>query len=96
MNIEYLPVINIDDLQEAIELQYGEDTFKEHELRSLLFGACYSNDSFKRYSWEDAPYEYNKGYSWTTEEKVRLENLVAGYLADIIPNQKEVLIDIRW
>ena len=96
MNIEYLPVINIDDLQEAIELQYGEDTFKEHELRSLLFGDYYVNDSFKIYCWEDAPYEYNKGYSWTTEEKVRLENLVAGYLADIFPNQKEVLIDISW
>lgn len=96
MNIEYLPVINIDDLQEAIELQYGEDTFKEYELRSLLFDDYYSNDSFKRYSWEDAPYEYRKEYSWTTEEKVRLENFVAGYLADIIPNQKEALIDVSW
>ena len=41
-----MPVINADDLEDAINLQYGEGTIEE--IRNLLFGDDYYNDCYNQ------------------------------------------------
>lgn len=44
------PVINADDLERAIELQYD---IHIDDIRNLLFDDDYSNDSYKSFDLED-------------------------------------------
>lgn len=84
------PVIDIRDLEDAVNRQFGVDL----ELRPLLFNDYYANDSYKRY-WYDEIEEY-EGHEWQDERQIREENLVKTYLRDILPDYDAVLIDVSW
>lgn len=84
------PVIDIRDLEEAVNRQFDVDL----ELRELLFSDYYANDSYKRY-WYDEMEEY-EGHEWQDEEQIRYENMVKAYLQDILPDYQAVLIDVSW
>lgn len=84
------PVIDIRDLEEAVNRQFDVDL----ELRELLFNDYYTNDSYKRY-WYDEMEEY-EGHEWQDEEQIRHENMVKAYLQDILPDYQAVLIDVSW
>lgn len=84
------PVIDIRDLEEAVNRQFDVDL----ELRELLFNDYYANDSYKRY-WYDEMEEY-EGHEWQDEEQIRYENMVKAYLQDILPDYQAVLIDVSW
>lgn len=86
MNITFSPIISIDELEEAINLQYGIS----YDLRAILFHNNYSNDSFKRLY-------FNNDADETQEPEDSYEvNLVLGYLRDILPGHNSVLIDVSW
>lgn len=86
MDITFSPVISIDELEEAVNLQYGTS----YDLRDVLFRYDYSNDSFKKLYFNadvDETWEY---------ESFHAMNLVFGYLRDILPGHDSVLIDVSW
>ena len=92
MKYQMTPVIDADELENAVNLQYGEDTIEE--IRNLLFGDDYSNDCCKPFYYDDlTPYN---GKPWEDEEEIRLINLVKTYLQDTLPDYDSVLIDISW
>lgn len=90
MKIEVLPVVCIDELEDAVNRQYDVDL----DLLSLLFGDRYSNDCYKRFSY-DTIEEY-KGYFWQNEQRLRELAMVKTYLQDILPDYRAVLIDVSW
>ncbi len=92
MKYEICPVVNVYDLEKALNLQYGEGFCDE--LSSMLFGDDYYNDSYKAYSFDEL--ETYEGENWQDEDHIRFENCVKTYLQDIFPNYSKVLIDVSW
>lgn len=85
MEIEMMPTIGIDDLVDALNIQYGWE-LDRHNLSELMFPEPYSNDCYKSY-WFDDFLEGNE---------YQQENCVIAYLQDILPGHTKVLIDITW
>ena len=83
-------VVDIYQLEQDLELQFGQDF---GELANLLFGYEYHNYSAKKFCLEDEAYE---GYSWQCEDDISSRNLVRAYLRDIFPGYKYVFIDVSW
>ena len=73
------PVVDIDELRRAVEIQYDIEIY---DIRNLLFGDDYHNDSYKNFDLED---EY--------EDEAEL---VRTYLKDILPDYSYVLINVTW
>lgn len=94
MKYNLLPTFEIDELEDALQIQYGEDFIAEIQsefgsLRQLLFDDCYINDVCIKYSFRTL----SKGE--TIQD--RLENCVKTFLIDIIPEAySRVIIDVAW
>ena len=86
------PVIDINDLEDELKLQFDVDI--EDELRNILFYDDYQNDCYKSYCFEDD--EEFHGCDWEDEEHIRIRNLVNAYLRDILPDYTRGLIDVTW
>ena len=82
MKYTFAPVIDIRELEKALESQYDIDT---DDLRSVLFSDYYSNDCFKKYYFTTESYN---------EEP--LEVCVKAFLQDVFPDNDYVLIDVSW
>lgn len=95
MKYEMMPVIDAEDLREALELQFGPDVMgNEDFMANVLFGDEYNNDSCKRYNFsEDEVYE---GHSWQNEERIRICNCVNVMLRDVFPDHHTILVDVSW
>ena len=85
------PVVDADELERAVNQQFDCEI---SEIRNLLFGDDYQNDSYKLFDYFDM--EVYEGYDWQDEEEIRLRNLVRAYLQDTIPDYQAVLIDVSW
>lgn len=89
-----LPVFEIDELEDALQIQYGEDFIAEIQsefgsLRQLLFDDRYINDVCLKYSFRTLSEEK------TTQ--ARLENCVKTFLMSVIPEAyPRVIIDVSW
>ena len=94
MKHKIMPVINIYDLEKAIEIQFGEEILAHYELRQLLFGDQYMNDVYVRHCFDD-DIEYH-GYSWEDENEISVCNLINQFLRDEFPGQDAVLVDVSW
>ena len=93
MKVEMMPVIDSFSLAEALAAQYNWD-LDVGDICELMFGDSYYNDSYKGYWFaEDETY---KGYSWQNETRIMQENLIKGYLRDLLPNHERVLVDVSW
>lgn len=92
MNYKLRPVIDIFDLQEAVNIQYGEN----FDLLRALFPET-GNDCYQSFWYGDDPAVYH-GYPWENEENIRIHNCVCTYLQDALPEFKEdgILINISW
>ena len=84
------PVIEIDELEQAVNRQYGTDL----DLRELLFNFDYSNDCMKRFWYDEIEEFENK--PWQDEQQLREIALVKTYLQDILPDYCAVLLDVSW
>ncbi len=95
MKYEMMPVVDAYELQKALELQFGPDIMgNEDVMANVLFGDEYSNDSLKRYYFdEDEVYE---GYYWQDEERIRIRNCVNAMLRDMLPGCDRILVDVSW
>lgn len=96
MKVKMMPVVTARDLENAINLQYGEDTIED--IVSLLFCGDYANDSYKRLCFKE---EYDDCYDPECddpedEEPIRLRNLVTAYLRDVLPDYDTILVDVSW
>ena len=91
MKYEKIPVIDIEDLREAVNHQYN---IYIDDIRALLFDTDYMNDSYKRYRLNDQ--EQYSGFWWQDEESIRLKNCVNAFLTDMFPDVDYILIDISW
>ena len=94
MKHRIMPVIDIYDLEKAIEIQFGEEVLRHYELRQLLFGDQFMNDCCIRYYFGDVV-EYH-GYSWEDENGISIRNLINQFLRDEFPGQDAVLVDVSW
>ena len=68
MKYTFAPVIDIRELEKALESQYDIDT---DDLRSVLFGDYYSNDCFKKYYFRS---------KWESEDEEPIEVCVINQL----------------
>lgn len=89
-----MPVIDIYNLEKAIEIQFGEEVLANYELRQLLFRDQFMNDCCIRYYFDDDVEHH--GYSWENENEISVLNLINQFLRDEFPGQDEVLIDVSW
>ena len=85
------PVIDVDELEDAVNQQFGCEI---SDLAALLFGDEYYNDSYKSLYYGSL--EVYRGRPWESEEKTRLRNLVYTYLKDILPDYDSVLVNVSW
>lgn len=95
MKHEMMPVVDANDLYDAVVAQYGPAFSDEVDvIANLLFDTDYQNYSYKRYSFKNLlTYE---GHFWEDENQIRLENCVRSVLQDAFPNYDAVLIDVSW
>lgn len=95
MKYEMMPVVIEDDLQQALELQFGPDIMgNEDVMANVLFGDEYSNYSLKRYYFNQN--EVYEGYLWQNEERIRIRNCVNAMLRDMFPGRDSILVDVSW
>lgn len=90
MNIEILPVVNVDELENEINRQYDVD----YDLRNMLFFDEYVNDCYKKFYYKDL--EVYEGKPWQDADAITRRNVVKTYLQDILPNYKCILLDVSW
>ena len=101
MKYEMRPVIDIWDLQEALELQYGEEFTDQyggtaHGLCGFLFGDDYMNDCYKSHLLEIEEFD-PVNCPWQNEIHITIMNCINTFLLDILPTGTErVLIDVSW
>ena len=84
MKYTFAPVIDIRELEKALESQYDIDT---DDLRSILFGDYYSNDCFKKYYFRS---------KWESYDENPIKACVKAFLQDVFPDRDYVLIDVSW
>lgn len=90
---EMMPVINIDELEDAICEKYNYKF--QHNLRQLLFDTGFMNDVFVRY-WFDEDIVY-KGLPWQNESHIKEQNLVNRFLREYFKGEYDaVLVDVTW
>lgn len=95
MKYEMMPAFWVEDLKEALIVQYGEEFMDEvGDLRNFLFDDNYMNDVFVKY-WFGEIEEYT-GKAWQDEKQIRLENCIKAFLKDLFPDHDYVLIDVMW
>ena len=82
MNIYKANVIDIFELTDALNLQYGEnwDTF---DITALMFGEDYHDNVYYSYDYT----EYNED---------PILNLINGYLRDVLGPSPLVLVHVYW
>lgn len=83
MKVEMKPVINSNDLEEAIKAQYDLDLC----IPEVLFPEDFTNDCFKEYYYKDA----RKFELWETDELY-----VRQYLRETFPQYDSILVKISW
>ena len=94
MKYKMMPVFSIFDLEIALCAQYGSQFTEQYSnLRSVLFGDCYINDSYMSYNIKDIAENLEP---WMDETHWRIETCVKTFLCDIFPEHEYVLIDVSW
>lgn len=87
------PVVSVDEIEKAVELQYGETI----ELRTLMWPSEFMNDSYKSlYFSDDQIAEYEENPDDYEEEERRQTLLVYSILKDAFPGMDEILVDVSW
>lgn len=94
MKYEIRPVIDVNDLEDALNAQYGPEFVKPGWLASMLFEDSYTNDSYK--SFDYSKLEEYTGEPWQDENYVTFMNCVKAFLQDALPDYNEVIIDVSW
>jgi hypothetical protein len=87
-----MPVIDVYDLEKAIEIQFGEEVLAHYEMRQLLFGDQYINDCYMRYYFGDV-FEADE---FDDENQASVLNLINQFLRDEFPGLDAVLVDVSW
>lgn len=82
MKYTFAPVIDIRELEKALESQYDIDT---DDLRNILFGDDYSNDCFKKYYFSS---------EWESYYDHPIEICAKTFLRDVFPDNDYVLISV--
>jgi hypothetical protein len=85
-----MPVVDADELEKAVNTQFSCEI---NDIRGLLFGNNYTNDSYQSF-WYDDLEVYTGG--WQVEEDIDARNFIRAYLKNILPNYSYVLIDLSW
>ena len=86
------PVVDADELEHVVNQQFDCEI---SEIRNLLFGDDYQNDSYKLFDYFDME-EYFDWMGPVDEEAIRLRNLIRAYLQDTIPDYEMVLVNVGW
>ena len=89
MEMKFKPVVDMFELEEAINLQYGTDI----ELIPLFFEDT-SNDCYQDLHYGDDDVYY--GLPWQDEARVMQKNLVRGFMRDTFPDFNSVIVHISW
>ena len=92
MKHRIMPVIDIYDLEEAIEIQFGEEILAHYETRQLLFDDHFMNDCYMRYYFGDV-FDADE---FDDENQSYVLNLINQFLRDEFPGQDVVLVDVSW
>ena len=95
MQYEMMPVVDVYELQDALELQFGPEVMgNQDHMSQVLFNDEYSNYSLKRYYFgQDEVYE---GRHWQNEECIRIRNCLNAMLRDMFPGKSVILVDVSW
>lgn len=91
MKYKVMPVVDVDELQKALELQFGPEVMGNEDILTDILGE-YDNYSYKRYYFSQN--EVYEGHFWQNEEHIRIRNCVNAILQDMFPEHEEVLVDV--
>lgn len=96
MKYKVMPVVDVDELQKALELQFGPEVMGNEDIMAdVLFGEGeYDNHSCKYYCFSQN--EVYEGRSWQNEERICIRNCVNAMLQDMFPEHDTILVDIDW
>ena len=92
MKHKIMPVIDIDDLKKAIDIQFGEEVLRNYSLHRLLFSDQFMNDCYKSYYFDDVFYDDE----FDDENQASVLNLINQFLRDEFPGQNKILINVSW
>lgn len=101
MKYEMRPVIDIWDLHDALEAQYGEEFTEQYGgnanyLCYFLFGDSYTNDCYKSHYLEIEEFD-PINCPWQNEQHIHIMNCINTLLLNTLPAGTErVLIDVSW
>lgn len=86
-------VVNANEIENAVKLQYDEDI----ELASLMWPEDYQNDCYKPLSFDDDMVEEWEEDEYYSEEVRRQHLLVYSVLRDTFPAEvRNILVDVSW
>ena len=92
MKHKIIPVIDIDDLKKAIDIQFGEEVLRNYSLHRLLFDNQFMNDCCIFYYFGDI-FDDDE---FDDENTTAIMNLINQFLRDEFPGQDKILIDVSW
>ena len=93
MKYEMMPVINANEIERAVELQYGVAI----ELAPLMWPEDFQNDCYKSLCFDDDMVAEWEEDTYEDEETRREHLLVYSILRDVFPeNIRTVLVDVSW
>ena len=90
MKYEIIPSVTINNLQKALQIQFGEDFIKEvGDLTQFLFGDNFMDGVFILFFIDDEDED-------DETQKYYLKKCIKVFLRDSFPNYSYVLIDVSW
>lgn len=95
MKYSIVPLILINDLEEALRIKYGDDFFTEEMKRNFtgfIFDTSYMNNVACYYCLK---YLNSDCDSHPSEVEQKLDSITL-FLRELFPNSDMVLIDVSW
>lgn len=90
MEYEKKITVTYQDLQEALEKEYGED----FDIIDICFDNYVDNDCYKRWYFDGE--ETFAGDEYCSDERANQLNLLDRFLHKEFPNEEYILIEICW
>ena len=93
MKYKMMPVVEANEIEKAVELQYGVNI----ELAPLMWPEDFQNDCYKSLCFDDDMVADCEEDEYDNEQSRREHLMIYSILRDIFPeNIRTILVDVSW